>query len=226
MPENEVESGQDTTEEKPTEEQAAEQPKAEAEAAEEQPAILSVDTDAGPAPAKAEKEATADEPAPAKVEAKAASEQPAPAKAKKETPTEKLAPAKAEKVKKSSATEGILDTIKKMTVLDLAELVKALEDEFGITAAAPVAAAGATPAAEAPGAEVEEQTEFNVILKEIGANKINVIKAVRELTTLGLKESKDLVESAPQAVKEGISKEDAAAAKQKLESAGATAEIK
>jgi len=200
MPENEVETGQDTTEEKPTEEQAAEQPKAEAEA-------------------------TGEQPAPAKVEAKVASEQPAPAKAKKETPTEKPAPAKAEKVKKSAATEGILDTIKKMTVLDLAELVKALEDEFGITAAAPVAAPAAA-AAEAPSAEVEEQTEFTVILKEIGANKINVIKAVRELTTLGLKESKDLVESAPQAVKEGVSKEDAAAAKQKLESAGATAEIK
>jgi len=200
MPENEVETGQDTTEEKPTEEQAEEQPKAEAEA-------------------------TGEQPAPAKVEAKVASEQPAPAKAKKETPTEKPAPAKAEKVKKSAATEGILDTIKKMTVLDLAELVKALEDEFGITAAAPVAAPAAA-AAEAPSAEVEEQTEFTVILKEIGANKINVIKAVRELTTLGLKESKDLVESAPQAVKEGVSKEDAAAAKQKLESAGATAEIK
>lgn len=195
MPENEVESVQDTTEEKPTEEQP-----------------------------KAEAEATGEQPAPAKVEAKAASEQPAPAKAKKETPAEKPAPAKTDKVKKSAATEGILDTIKKMTVLDLADLVKALEDEFGITAAAPVAAPAA--AAEAPGAEVEEQTEFNVILKEIGANKISVIKAVRELTTLGLKESKDLVESAPQAVKEGISKEDAAAAKQKLEAAGATAEIK
>ena len=85
---------------------------------------------------------------------------------------------------------------------------------------------GQDAAAEAPGAEVEEQTEFNVILKEIGATKINVIKAVRELTTLGLKESKDLVESAPHAVKEGISKDDAATAKQKLEAAGATVEIK
>ena len=197
MPENEVETGQDTTEEKPTEAQAAEQPKAETVAAGEQPEALLVATDAAPAPAKA----------------------------KKEIPAEKPAPAKAEKMKKSTATESILDTIKKMTVLDLADLVKALEDEFGITAAAPVAAPAAV-AAEAPGAEVEEKTEFNVILKEIGANKINVIKAVRELTTLGLKESKDLVESAPQAVKEGISKEDAAAAKQKLESAGATAEIK
>ena len=208
MPENEVETGQGATEEKPkdeeqpTEEQVIEQPKAEAEAASEQP-----------------------EPAEAEVEAKAASEQPAPAKAKKETPAEKPAPAKAEKVKKSAATEGILDTIKKMTVLELADLVKALEDEFGITAAAPVAAPVAA-AAEVPGAEAEEQTEFSVILKEIGANKINVIKAVRELTSLGLKESKDLVESAPQAVKEGVNKEDAAAAKQKLETAGATAEIK
>ena len=111
-----------------------------------------------------------------------------------------------------------------MTVLELSELVKALETEFGISAAVPVAAAAAAPAEAA--APDEEQTEFNVILKEIGANKINVIKAVRELTALGLKDSKDLVESAPKAVKEGINKEEATAAKQKLEAAGATAEIK
>lgn len=120
---------------------------------------------------------------------------------------------------------AILEAIKGMTVLDLAELVKALETEFGVTAAAPVAVAavGGGPAAAA--APVEEKTEFNVILKDIGANKISVIRAVRELTSLGLKESKDLVESAPKPVKEGVNKDDAAAAKKKLEEAGATAEI-
>jgi large subunit ribosomal protein L7/L12 len=113
-----------------------------------------------------------------------------------------------------------------MTVLELAEMVKALEAEFGVSAAAPVAVAAAAPTAEAAAPEAEEQTEFTVILQDIGANKINVIKAVRELTTLGLKESKDLVESAPKPVKEGISKEEAATAKQKLEAAGATAVVK
>jgi large subunit ribosomal protein L7/L12 len=111
-----------------------------------------------------------------------------------------------------------------MTVLDLSQLVKALESEFGISAAIPVAATAVTPA-EVAAAPEEEKTEFNVILKEVGANKINVIRAVRELTALGLKESKDLVESAPKSVKEGVSKDDAAAAKAKLEAAGATAEI-
>ncbi len=112
-------------------------------------------------------------------------------------------------------------TIKNMTVLELSELVKALEAEFGVTAAAPVA----TVATEAAAPAAEEKTEFNVLLKDIGANKINVIKAVRELTSLGLKESKDLVESAPKTVKEGISKDEAATVKQRLEAAGATAEI-
>ncbi len=120
--------------------------------------------------------------------------------------------------------ESIMETIKGMTVLDLAELVKAMEKEFGITAAAPVAVAAA-PAAGGPAAAVEEQTEFTVTLKDIGANKISVIRAVRELTNLGLKESKDLVEAAPKPVKEGVNKEDAAAAKAKLEEAGATAVI-
>ncbi|MFC2007978.1 50S ribosomal protein L7/L12 [Chloroflexota bacterium] len=123
------------------------------------------------------------------------------------------------------STEEIMDAVKSMTVLELAELVKAFETEFGVSAAAPVAAAAA-PTQAAPSAEEEEQTEFTVVLTEIGANKINVIKAVRELTALGLKESKDLVEGAPQTVKEGINKDDAAAAKQKLEAAGATAEVK
>ena len=141
---------------------------------------------------------------------------------------------KATKAKASSSQsaaaitkEEVIAAVKSMTVLELAELVKALEDEFGVTAAAPVAAAPATAQAGAPTAEEEEEkTEFTVMLKEIGENKINVIKAVRELTTLGLKEAKDLVESAPKAVKEGVNKEEAATIKQKLQEAGALAEIK
>ena len=121
--------------------------------------------------------------------------------------------------------ESIMETIKGMTVLELAELVKAMEKEFGITAAAPVAVAAA-PAGAAPAKAEEEKTEFTVTLKEVGANKISVIRAVRELTSLGLKESKDLVEGAPKTVKEKVNKEDAAAAKAKLEAAGAVAEIK
>lgn len=123
--------------------------------------------------------------------------------------------------------EEILESIKGMTVLDLSDLVKALEKEFGITAAAPVAvmaaSGGAGPAA-AP--VVEEQTEFEVTLREIGPNKINVIKAVREVTSLGLREAKELVEAAPTKVKEGITKDEAAALKAKLEGAGATVEVK
>jgi len=129
---------------------------------------------------------------------------------------------KKKEAKMSDTTQEIIDTVKNMTVLDLSQLVKALEAEFGVSAAAPVMAVAA-PAAAA--VEEEEKTEFNVTLKEIGANKINVIRAVRELTSLGLKESKDLVEAAPKLVKEGVSKDDAAAAKAKLEAAGATAEI-
>ncbi|MFC1847008.1 50S ribosomal protein L7/L12 [Chloroflexota bacterium] len=123
----------------------------------------------------------------------------------------------------SDTAQEIIDKVKNMTVLDLSQLVKALESEFGVSAAAPVMAAAAPAAAAA--ADEEEKTEFNVTLKEIGANKINVIRAVRELTSLGLKESKDLVEAAPKMVKEAVSKDDAAAAKSKLEAAGATAEI-
>jgi large subunit ribosomal protein L7/L12 len=125
---------------------------------------------------------------------------------------------------KSAKVEEILNAVKGMTVLELADLVKAFETEFGVSAAAPVAVAAAAPAGEA--AAVEEKTEFTVILKEIGANKINVIKAVRELTNLGLKESKDLVEAAPKAIKENVNKDDAAAAKAKLEAAGAKVEVK
>jgi len=140
--------------------------------------------------------------------------------------SEKLPP-KVKKDKKVTAIEEIMATIKSMTVLELAELIKALETEFGVSAAAPVglAATVETKRTEAAAPAAEEKTEFSVILKEIGANKINVIKAVRELTTLGLKESKDLVESAPKAVKEGISKDEATVVKQKLEAAGATVEI-
>jgi large subunit ribosomal protein L7/L12 len=125
---------------------------------------------------------------------------------------------------RSAKVEEILNAVKGMTVLELADLVKAFETEFGVSAAAPVAVAAAAPAGEA--AAVEEKTEFTVILKEIGANKINVIKAVRELTSLGLKESKDLVEAAPKAIKENVNKDDAAAAKAKLEAAGAKVEVK
>ncbi|MBL7126828.1 MAG: 50S ribosomal protein L7/L12 [Dehalococcoidales bacterium] len=118
-----------------------------------------------------------------------------------------------------------MNSIKKMTVMELADMVKALEAEFGVTAAAPVMAAPAAGGALAEAA-AEEQTEFSVILTEVGANKIAVIKAVREVTTLGLKESKDLVESAPKPVREGVNKEEAATVKEKLEAAGAKAEIK
>jgi large subunit ribosomal protein L7/L12 len=132
--------------------------------------------------------------------------------------------AKAE-AKKPAAIDEVMAAIKNMTVLELSELVKALQAEFGVSAPAPVAVAAAPAEAAAP-APAEEKTEFIVILKEIGANKISVIRAVRELTTLGLKEAKDFVESAPQTVKEGINKEEATAVKQKLEAAGATVEIK
>jgi large subunit ribosomal protein L7/L12 len=125
------------------------------------------------------------------------------------------------------AKEEILEAIKGMSVLDLADLVKTLEEEFGVSAAAPVAMAtvqGVAGTAEAA-MEEEEQTEFDVQLKEIGPNKINVIKAVREVTTLGLKEAKDLVESAPTMVKEGINKDDADQLKEKLEGAGAVVAV-
>ena len=158
----------------------------------------------------------------------AASEQPVPAEATKVAASEPPPPAEATKVKKSAATEKMMDAIKNMTVLELAELVKTLEAEFGVSAAAPVVAATAAAAAPTAGAAPvaeEEKTEFNVILKAAGENKISAIRAVRELTTLGLKESKDLVEGAPKPVKEGVSKDEANAAKQKLEAAGATVEI-
>jgi len=126
--------------------------------------------------------------------------------------------------------DELIGAIEQMSVLELSELVKALEERFGVTAAAPVMMGGAAPAAAGGGAEAappeEEQTEFNVMLTEIGPNKIQVIKAVRELTSLGLKEAKDLVEAAPKAVKEGVNKDEANAAREKLEQAGAKAEVK
>ena len=128
----------------------------------------------------------------------------------------------------SAKVNELINSIKTLTVLELADLVKSLEKEFGISAAAPVAVAAAPAAAgaAAAAAPVEEKTEFTVVLKEIGANKINVIKAVRELTNLGLKESKDLVEGAPKPIKENVNKDEAAAAKAKLEAAGAVVEVK
>lgn len=135
------------------------------------------------------------------------------------------APAKAERKEPKAAVDDMIAAIKNMTVLELSELVKALEAEFGVSAAAPMMAAVAPADIQPIVADVEEKTEFNVILKDAGANRISVIRAVRELTTLGLKESKDVVESVPKPVKEGVSKEEAAAAKEKLEAAGATVEI-
>jgi large subunit ribosomal protein L7/L12 len=120
----------------------------------------------------------------------------------------------------------IVDELSNLTVLEAAELVKMLEEKWGVSAAAPVAVAAAGGAAAAPAAPVEEQTEFTVILAEAGANKINVIKEVRAITALGLKEAKDLVEAAPKAVKEGVSKEEAAKLKAQLEGAGAKVEVK
>ncbi|NNM65539.1 MAG: 50S ribosomal protein L7/L12 [Burkholderiales bacterium] len=119
--------------------------------------------------------------------------------------------------------QDILDAVGGMTVLELNDLVKAFEEKFGVSAASMAVAA---PGAGAAAAVVEEQTEFNVMLLEVGANKVSVIKAVRELTGLGLKEAKDLVDAAPKAVKEGVAKADAEAAKKKLEEAGAKAELK
>lgn len=118
----------------------------------------------------------------------------------------------------------LIEDVKALTVLELSELVKALEEEFGVSAAAPVAvaAAAAAPAAAA----AEEKTEFDVVLAEVGANKINVIKVVREITGLGLKEAKDLVDGAPKPIKEGVSKDDADSIKAKLEEVGAKVEVK
>ena len=119
-------------------------------------------------------------------------------------------------------TTQILEAIKALTLLEMKDLVAALEEEFGVSAAAPVAAAGAA----APAAAAEEKTEFDVILKGAGASKLGVIKVVREITGLGLKDAKDLVEGAPKAIKEGVSKDEAEAVKTQLEAAGAEVEVK
>ena len=123
----------------------------------------------------------------------------------------------------NAAIDEIVEKISTLSAMDLADLSKAIQDKFGVTAAAPVAVAAAAPGAAA---EAEEKTEFDVVLNSAGDKKIQVIKAVRELTSLGLKEAKELVESAPAKVKEGISKDDAEKAKEKLEDAGAIVEVK
>jgi large subunit ribosomal protein L7/L12 len=138
--------------------------------------------------------------------------------------------AKAKSSGDGARVDQVLDIIKEMTMLELRDLNQRIQDEFGITAAAPVAVAAAPAAAGAPGAAAEapaeeEKTEWTVHLKDIGPNKINVIKAVREVTTLGLKEAKDLVESTPTNVKEAVSKADAEEASKKLQDAGATVEL-
>lgn len=122
--------------------------------------------------------------------------------------------------------EELITAIESMTVLELSELVKALEEKFGVSAAVPMMAAMPMAAGDAAAEEAEEQTEFSVILKDVGAKKIQVIKAVRQFTNLGLKEAKELVDSAPATVLEAVAKEAAEDAKQKLEAEGATAEIK
>jgi len=185
-------------------------------------------------------EAKVEETAEAKTEAKAVEPKKQKAKAKAEEKPE----AKVEEPKKQKETgqaapkpatartggtmtkDELIAAIKNMTVLDLSELVKALEAEFGVSAAAPVAAAApaAAPAEAAPAEE--EKLEFTVTLKDIGANKISVIKTVREVTGLGLKESKDLVDATPTTLKEGITKEEVATLKEKMETAGATIEVK
>ncbi len=151
--------------------------------------------------------------------------------AEEEKAHKKRAPAAKKESGKTLTKDEVIAAIKEMTVLELSELVKALEETFGISAAVPMmaaapgAAAGAAAGAPAA-APVEEQTEFTVILKEVGANKISVIKAVREVTTLGLKEAKELVEAAPKTVKEGVNKAEAATIKDKLTAAGANVEVK
>jgi len=126
----------------------------------------------------------------------------------------------------SEKLQGILDQIKGLTLLEAADLVKMMEETFGVSAAAAAVAAAPAAGAAAPAAPAEEKTEFDVILSSVGANKINVIKVVREITSLGLKEAKDLVEAAPKAVKEAVSKDEAESIKKKLAEAGATVDIK
>ena len=126
----------------------------------------------------------------------------------------------------SPEMEQFISYVEKLSVLELSKLVKALEERLGVSAAAPVAVAAAPAAGAAPAAAAEEQTEFTVVLADMGASKVNVIKEVRAITGLGLKEAKELVESAPKPVKEGVSKEDAKKIKEQLEAAGAKVEVK
>ena len=150
---------------------------------------------------------------------------------KKEEKKEKKASKKTTKKKAAAKEAGlsmdqIIEALGSMTVLELSELVKALEEKFGVSAAAPMMAVAAAPGVAAAAAEEEEKTEFDVVLKDFGAQKIQVIKAVRELTDLGLRESKELVEGVPSPVRQGINKEEAEQAKAKLEEAGAVVEIR
>ena len=145
-----------------------------------------------------------------------------------ETKTETAAPEKKNDVELSKNMKSVVDTLEKMTVLELADLVKALEDKFGVSAQAPIAVAGVGVAggAGAGQAAAEEKTSFTVVLTDVGSNKIQVIKEIRAVTTLGLKEAKDLVEAAPKTVKEGATKEEADKMKAQLEKAGAKVELK
>ena len=126
----------------------------------------------------------------------------------------------------AATKEEILDAISNMTVLEIVDLVKMMEDKFGVTAAAPVAVAAVAAGGAAPAAAAEEKTEFSVTMTSFGANKVGVIKVIREITGLGLKEAKDMVEGVPAVVKDGVPKADAEGIKKKLEEAGAAAEIK
>ncbi len=152
----------------------------------------------------------------------------------KEAPAKEKAEEKAEKTEKNTAKAAkgngqvgsVLESIEKMTVLELSELVKAIEDRFGVTAAAPGAVAAAAPGAPAADGGGEEKTDFDVVLTLVGDKKIQVIKVVRAVTSLGLKEAKDLVDGAPKSVKEGVQKEEAEDVKKQLEEVGATVEIK
>jgi len=150
----------------------------------------------------------------------------APAKEKAEEKTEKTEKNTTKAAKGNGQVGSVLESIEKMTVLELSELVKAIEDRFGVTAAAPVAVAAAAPGAPAADGGGEEKTDFDVVLTLVGDKKIQVIKVVRAVTSLGLKEAKDLVDGAPKSVKEGVQKEEAEDVKKQLEEVGATVEIK
>jgi large subunit ribosomal protein L7/L12 len=183
---------------------AAEAAEAEKQPEEKEAAEVKQEAAAEAAEAEKQPEEKKEAEAEPKAAAKAAKKTAGGAKEKEAAPAGKPA--------QKAAVRDMIEVLKKMTVLDLAELVKALEAEFGVSAAVPMAAPVAAAAAEAPAAE-EEKTDFNVILKEAGGNRIAVIKAVRELSGLGLKESKDLVEGVPKPVREGVTKDEAAAAK-------------